>query len=181
METQSIDRCQAWVGKAAACAIEAGAHLVSEREGYTHHGIYAGHGLVIHYGGFDRSTARRAIEYIPLHGFAAGRTISVRAEPGAVYTGADAVERAKSRLGEDRYRLMTNNCEHFCTWCVRGVGRSDQVRRCLRNPWRGAKTLLALARTTRLFRDVIEKACRRLGVPLVSTGLQSKTARFVRA
>jgi hypothetical protein len=123
-----------------------GAHLVSERDGYTHHGIYAGNGQVIHYGGFHHSAKRRPIEYIPLHGFAAGKGIKVQSEPDAIYTGTDAVERARSRLGEDQYQLLTNNCEHFCTWCVLGVGRSEQVRQCLRNPWTGIKTLFALAK-----------------------------------
>lgn len=127
-------------------AIAVGTHLISEREGYTHHGIYAGNGLVIHYGGFHHSAKRRPIEYIPLRAFAAGKGIKVQSEPDAIYTGFDAVERARSRLGEDRYRLLTNNCEHFCTWCVLGVGRSEQVRQCLRNPWTGIKMLVALAR-----------------------------------
>lgn len=40
------------------------------------------------------------------------------------------------RLGEHRYRLLTNNCEHFCEWCVNGAHRSYQVEelinRCVR-------------------------------------------------
>jgi Lecithin retinol acyltransferase len=39
------------------------------------------------------------------------------------------VVRARSRLGEDRYRLTTNNCEHFCHWCLTGEPRSAQVDR----------------------------------------------------
>ncbi|WP_346777713.1 lecithin retinol acyltransferase family protein [Paraburkholderia aromaticivorans] len=35
--------------------------------------------------------------------------------------------RAYSRLGEDCYRLTTNNCEHFCAWCLWGDRRSDQI------------------------------------------------------
>ncbi|PMS29898.1 lecithin retinol acyltransferase family protein [Paraburkholderia rhynchosiae] len=150
METQDIDGLAAspeWVG--AEITIEVGAHLVSEREGYTHHGIYAGNRQVIHYGGFHHSDVRRPIEYVSLHGFAAGRAIKLQAERHAIYTGAAAVERAKSRLGEDQYRLLTNNCEHFCTWCLLGVGRSEQVRRCLTNPWTGLRTLFALAREMR--------------------------------
>ncbi|WP_080745450.1 lecithin retinol acyltransferase family protein [Cupriavidus necator] len=126
--------------------IGVGAHLISERDGYAHHGIYAGDGRVIHYGGFDRSAKRRPIEYISLRGFAAGKGVRIQAEPDAIYAGTEVVERAKSRLGEDRYQFLTNNCEHFCTWCVSGVERSEQVCRCLRNPWVGIKTLFALAR-----------------------------------
>jgi len=127
--------------------IPLGAHLISERKGYAHHGIYAGNGQVIHYGGFHHSGKRRPIEYIPLHDFAAEEKIKIQLEPDALYTGTDAVQRARSRIGEDRYRLLTNNCEHFCTWCVLGVGRSEQVRQCLANPWKAIKTLFALART----------------------------------
>lgn len=151
METLLIDRyatSQAW--EQAARAIEPGAHLVSDRDGYTHHGIYVGDGLVIHYGGFHQSSARRPVEYVALRRFCAGRSVRVQAEPDAMYRADAAVDRAKSRLGEDRYRLLTNNCEHFCTWCVRGAGRSEQVRRCLCNPWTGATTLLALSRGWRV-------------------------------
>ncbi|HEX7907965.1 MAG TPA: lecithin retinol acyltransferase family protein [Paraburkholderia sp.] len=151
METPDVD----WLVTSPALAstervIAIGAHLVSEREGYTHHGIYAGNGQVIHYGGFHHSAKRCPIEIIPLYGFAAGQGIKVQPEPDAVYIGTDAVERARSRLGEDRYQLLTNNCEHFCTWCVLGVARSEQVRRCLRNPWTGIKMLFALARGERM-------------------------------
>jgi len=38
------------------------------------------------------------------------------------------VERAKSRLGEHSYNLLTNNCEHFARWCVTGQHRSVQVQ-----------------------------------------------------
>jgi Lecithin retinol acyltransferase len=37
------------------------------------------------------------------------------------------VHRARSRVGEDGYRLLTNNCEHFCEWCLSGQHRSYQV------------------------------------------------------
>ena len=32
-------------------------------------------------------------------------------------------------LGEDRYRVWTNNCEHFVHWCLSGTARSAQVER----------------------------------------------------
>jgi hypothetical protein len=41
------------------------------------------------------------------------------------------VARARSRLGEDRYRIASNNCEHFCHWCRSGENRSAQVERAL--------------------------------------------------
>jgi hypothetical protein len=36
---------------------------------------------------------------------------------------------ARSRLGENDYRLLTNICEHVCNWCRSGVSRSEQVER----------------------------------------------------
>jgi hypothetical protein len=39
----------------------------------------------------------------------------------------EVVARAKSRLGEEGYDLIWNNCEHFATECVTGEGFSDQV------------------------------------------------------
>ncbi|AGW90945.1 MULTISPECIES: lecithin retinol acyltransferase family protein [Cupriavidus] len=152
--------------------IEAGAHLISERDGYTHHGIYVGGGQVIHYGGFDHSAKRRPIEYIALRAFAAGKAIKIQAEPDAAYAGIEVVQRAKSRLGEDQYQFLTNNCEHFCTWCVTGVRRSEQVRQCLRNPWVGIKTLFALARAK--FHGFRDRA--RRDRPNRSFGYSAKTA-----
>jgi hypothetical protein len=31
----------------------------------------------------------------------------------------------------DRYRFLSNNCEHFAEWCMTGIGRSSQVERLL--------------------------------------------------
>ena len=40
----------------------------------------------------------------------------------------DAVlARAESRLGESRFDLMSNNCEHFAAWCKTGISSSDQI------------------------------------------------------
>ena len=43
------------------------------------------------------------------------------------YSGEEIVLRARSRLGERRYHLLRNNCEHFCSWCQLGECRSEQV------------------------------------------------------
>ncbi|WP_455283343.1 lecithin retinol acyltransferase family protein [Cupriavidus necator] len=111
-----------------------GAHLVTERPGYVHHGIYAGSGRVIHYAGFARALQAAPVEETSLHAFAAGFGIAVKPEPCARFAGLQAVERARSRLGENAYRLLTNNCEHFCSWCLSGESRSEQVETCMRRP-----------------------------------------------
>lgn len=37
------------------------------------------------------------------------------------------LQRAESRLQEQKYNLLTNNCEHFAVWCKTGVAQSGQV------------------------------------------------------
>jgi lecithin:retinol acyltransferase len=97
-----------------------GAHLVSARLGYEHHGIYAGAGLVIHYPGFKTLLRRGTVEEATLERFARGREVRVKDWAAPRFSGAARVERARSRLGEDRYRLFSNNCRHFAEWCVLG-------------------------------------------------------------
>lgn len=104
-----------------------GAHLVSPRLGYLHHGIYVGRGRVIHYAGFHRALRRGPIEEVTLDEFARGRPWQVRSTAERHFAGPAAAERARSRLGEQRYRLWSNNCEHFANWVVSGDSRSEQV------------------------------------------------------
>ncbi|WER50936.1 lecithin retinol acyltransferase family protein [Cupriavidus sp. WKF15] len=121
-----------------------GAHLVTRRRGYVHHGIYAGNGEVMHYVGFKGFLRCGPVEKTSLAGFANGHGIETRAVARARYVGAEAVRRAASRLGEDDYRLLTNNCEHFCTWCLFGEGRSQQVEALLSHPWRALPAIAGI-------------------------------------
>jgi hypothetical protein len=124
-----------------------GAHLITEREGFIHHGIYVGHCRVVHYAGLCRSLHAGPIEVTTLDQFASGHPVSVRSERSARFVGRQAVERALSRVGEDRYHLLTNNCEHFCSWCLSGESRSEQVEACLQHPRAAVSTLLTMFRT----------------------------------
>ena len=68
----------------------------------------------------------------------------------------EVVARARSRLGERSYRILTNNCEHFCEWCLNGASRSTQVERWLSGARRFACALLGtlgLAAGTPTFAD----------------------------
>lgn len=49
-----------------------------------------------------------------------------------LYTPKETVQRAESRLGEKKYNIATNNCEHFAIWCKTGVSESTQVEEFLR-------------------------------------------------
>jgi hypothetical protein len=107
--------------------IDLGAHLVSPRKGYTHHGIYAGKGLVIHYSGLADGLSAGPIEETSLERFSSGNDISIRKYTNPKYTGHAAIRRARSRLGESTYDIQGNNCEHFCSWVITGRSRSGQV------------------------------------------------------
>lgn len=48
-----------------------------------------------------------------------------------IYSPSEVVERAKSRLYEQKYNLIFNNCEHFAIWCKTGVKGSKQVEEIL--------------------------------------------------
>jgi hypothetical protein len=106
-----------------------GAHLMTPRLGYTHHGIYVGQGEVVHYSGLSRRLMRGPVERVTISQFAAGRALFVATGTGDRFDAQDVVRRACSRLGEDCYRLASNNCEHFCSWCCSGESRSEQVER----------------------------------------------------
>jgi hypothetical protein len=76
---------------------------------------------------------RRTVEEVSLEEFARGREIRIHATSTA-FTAEEAVRRARSRLGEDCYRILSNNCEHFCEWCLHGNSRSAQVESLRRRP-----------------------------------------------
>jgi hypothetical protein len=121
-----------------------GAHLLTARRGYTHHGIYVGAGRVVHYEGLSFGLHRGPVKEVSLGQFADGRDVSVKPHPGARFSGVVAAARARSRIGEDRYRLVSNNCEHFCEWCIGGESRSEQVERFIALPRRVASIAQAL-------------------------------------
>jgi hypothetical protein len=113
-----------------------GAQLVTQRPGYRHYGIYIGDGWVVHYAGWSRSLHRGPVQQVSLVQFSGGHETWILMVCNARYSGEDVVRRARSRLGEDHYRLATNNCEHFCAWCVSGESRSEQIERWLEWPRR---------------------------------------------
>ena len=104
-----------------------GDHLRSPRTLYTHHGIYLGRDLVIHYAGFASEMKSGAIEITTLDEFTQGQGASVVPHPDRKWNVDETIERAYGRLGEDWYSLLFNNCEHFVYWCIEGKHKSPQV------------------------------------------------------
>lgn len=105
-----------------------GAHLVTPRVGYAHHGIYVGDGQVVHYAGLANDFKSGPIELVSLEVFAQGRGFAIckHIAPDPPET---IIARAHEKLGEDAYCVFSNNCEHFCNWCVTGNHQSYQVER----------------------------------------------------
>jgi hypothetical protein len=97
---------------------------------YTHHGVYVGAGQVIHYAGFANgfSLASRPIELACLETFADGEQVQIKPYAIRPFNHTETVIRAKSRLGENNYNLLFNNCEHFASWCCIGEKHSAQLR-----------------------------------------------------
>jgi hypothetical protein len=104
-----------------------GAHLVTPRRGYLHHGIYVGDGKVVHYAGLASGLHRGPVEEVPLTRFTSGRPVWLKSHAPSNFECPEVIQRARSRIGEDCYQLLTNNCEHFCEWCLHGEHRSYQV------------------------------------------------------
>jgi hypothetical protein len=127
-----------------------GAHLITPWLGYTHHGIYAGDGKVIQYGALKYDIIRKPVEEVTLEEFAQGRRVFVVTHTEACFEMENAVERARSRLGEKQYRLLTNNCEHFVEWCLHGEHRSFEVETALNFPrWFGERVAAVVFRLGR--------------------------------
>jgi hypothetical protein len=114
--------------------IPLGAHLVTPRKWYSHHGIYVGGGRVVHYAGLSQRLRRGPVEEVTLESFA--KQFGFRIEPHAApaFPAEEIVRRARTRIGENRYGLLSNNCEHFSRWCVTGRAGSCQVDRITRRP-----------------------------------------------
>jgi lecithin:retinol acyltransferase len=142
-----------------------GTHLVTSRRGYMHHGIYVGRGMVVHYAGLSRLLNSGPVEEVTMSRFSMGRAVRIIEYSESKYSPHEIVLRARSRLGENDYHVLSNNCEHFCNWCISGRSRSLQVERPL------AFTLRAL---------VIAAHCAKR-LPLMRRDLQDTAGRVVSA
>lgn len=89
---------------------------------YEHHGIDCGDGTVIHY-----RKPSETIERTSLATFTQGKKVYVK-QYATSFLPDVVVQRAESRLGERKYNLLFNNCEHFATWCKTGFSDSLQLR-----------------------------------------------------
>ena len=128
-------------------SLPVGAHLVTRRKWYSHHGIHVGNGRVVHYAGYCKGLLHRGpVEEVSLDEFARGHGFAVREHPATRFSGREIARRALNRLGENGYALLGNNCEHFCEWCATGRIRSLQVEALLSDPLAFLRRLFAPGR-----------------------------------
>jgi hypothetical protein len=111
--------------------LQAGDVIYIDRVFYRHYGIYAGKGRVIHYSGENSHFGKDVgIRETSLKHFAGGGKYNVLQFVGSQpFSGKETVNRARSRLGEESYSLLFNNCEHFALWCKTGRSKSIQVEK----------------------------------------------------
>ena len=113
-----------------------GSHIKVSRGFYTHHGIYCGDEQVVHYSGFAQAFNKGGIDLTSLDAFLGDATdFQIVNYPSyeVQYIGQEVVNRAYSRIGEDDYNLIFNNCEGFACWCITGKNKSEQVNSVMRN------------------------------------------------
>lgn len=108
--------------------LEKGDHVFVKRGIYTHHGIYAGDGTIIHYN-IKESDDHASVYETTVEDFQKWTLLAdVIAETAFLYRFSktlspiryspdQVIERARSRIGETEYDLIINNCEHFARWC----------------------------------------------------------------
>ena len=125
------------------------------RGAYEHYGIYSGRGKVIHYAGdttdfkgtvsiheapFDEFLKNNADYFVisfegkypvKIHSstkFVSGGYFDCGGiEWKSKYSAKETLERARSRIGETKYSIINNNCEHFAMWCKTGTSESTRV------------------------------------------------------
>ncbi|KAK2146411.1 hypothetical protein LSH36_610g00008 [Paralvinella palmiformis] len=101
--------------------------------GYSHHAIVSdkseisGQVKVIHYtGGLLEGAGKGVIAEEWLDAYC-DKDILYRQDYVDCHDPEEVIRLARSRLGERKYSLPFNNCEHFACWCKTGFFQSDQV------------------------------------------------------
>jgi hypothetical protein len=93
---------------------------------YSHHGIYAGEGIVIHFKGVEKEKKDPVIRKTEIEKFLKGGKLK-RRDYKKRLPHAETLRIAKEHLSKRGYSLAFNNCEHFATYCAIGKKRSKQI------------------------------------------------------
>jgi len=109
-----------------------GDHIYVKRSSrfYKHHGIYIGHGKVIHVSGSIREKVHPEVRETDLSLFLKDGVLRRRVYEKRL-PASETIRTAKKQLRNGGYSMIWNNCEHFTTYCVTGKTKSRQVKRVL--------------------------------------------------
>ena len=125
--TRFVDHCLSMDVNTAKKVLKKGDHIYCVRSYYSHHGIYDGEGGVYHYSNTksndngwlnDKDTM---VSYSSLEAFVNSEYAEPNSKINVRYyktnlTGDEIISRCKERLGEQKYDVLYNNCEHFAYW-----------------------------------------------------------------
>ena len=111
-----------------------GAHIRVQIQSIYHHGIYIGNDEVIQFGLLcDMLKPKEEVRVLvsSIEEFLQGGFLEVRVfdrkERKIKNDDLKIVEIAKSKLGEDGYDIVHNNCEHFANFCIFNKKESKQI------------------------------------------------------
>lgn len=126
------------------CPGSVGDLIVFQRQLYKHYGVRVENDEIVHL-----TSARGLNTSDVFHGIIAGQIYSTtnpsiavieKEKCSALYKEGDKVyaehcslptreivDRANSKVGEEGYNLLSNNCEHFARWCCDGERKSIQA------------------------------------------------------
>lgn len=110
--------------------LNSGDHIFVRRNGllYSHHGIYAGAGTVIHFKGAEKEKKDPVVRKTDIENFLNGGKLRRRYYKRRLPR-AETLRIAGEHLTKSGYSLAFNNCEHFATYCATGKKKSVQVRK----------------------------------------------------
>lgn len=130
-----------------------GDHIYVKRKGrlYSHHGIYAGQGMVIHYKGVEKEKKDPIVRKTEMDDFLNGGKLK-RRDYKKRLPHSETLRIAREHLSNNGYSLAFNNCEHFATSCTTGKKRSIQVRKVV-----GGIVGVAFAVTANVIRKKMKK------------------------
>lgn len=123
-----------------------GDHIKARRAGglYTHHGIDMGDGTVVHFSGEPVNYRDAIVCRVSMEAFLQGDTAILVEHREPVMSQEETVRLAESLIGGRRYHPLTNNCEHFTTYCKTGRRDSAQARRFIKAAITAGMTALAV-------------------------------------
>lgn len=97
---------------------------------YEHYGVYIGDNKVIHYMSPNNSgkAADGEVCETTLDGhFDKSKVFVLKFDKEKTFSPEETIKRAKSLIGEKKYNLLSNNCEHFALWCKTNIRKSYQI------------------------------------------------------